>query len=451
MKIDLYQLSRGIHFSRLSYGLILDLLKVWAEAKGWQAHTRICEENKVLLSSDADVVGINVYTQTAPAAYRVSERFRRRGKIVILGGPHFRDLSTYEEASPYCDVLVSSICEEQWHNLLRDIEEERILPNRRTPLRIVDSKDRFRYPNDFFDSLRNRKWHQFPAVPTSIGCPYDCDFCSPYMKGKYVLRSVETIRNEAAYAKGKLMALSDATFGLNKEHTFELMEALAPLKKKILLGTILARLDDAAFLDALALGGVKWIVVGIETMGTQMRKHGTSDLVGQLRRVIDQAHDRGMMIHGNFICGLDNDGPESFEQFFEVSHRSGMDMIMVGILTPYPQTRLYQRMQKEGRIFDTNWEHYDGCHVVYQPLRMTVDQLMDGYLELYRNIIKRKSLFAEVYERYTQYGLGGETAVMVGSKLQQKYDLRKKRKMLRENRKQIPRPSPIRAQSPLEV
>jgi radical SAM superfamily enzyme YgiQ (UPF0313 family) len=437
MKIDLVQLSRGVHFSRLSYGLILDLLKGWAEADGWQARTRNCEEHQVDLDSDADVVGINVYTQTAPAAYRVSEGFRRRGKIVVLGGPHFRDPSTYEEASPYCDVLVSSICEEQWHSLLRHIEEERILPNRPKPVCIVDAENRFRYPKDFFDPLKTRRWHQFPAIPTSIGCPYDCDFCSPYMKGNYVLRSVETIRNEAAYARGKLMALSDATFGLNREHTLQLMKALAPLEKKILLGTVLARLDDAGFLDALALGGVKWIVVGIETMGESMTKHGPSDLLERLRSVIEQAHERGMMIHGNFICGLDSDGPESFEQIYEVSDRSGIDMVMIGILTPYPQTRLYRRLQKEGRIFDRNWEHYDGCHVVHRPLRMTVDQLMDGYLELYRSLIRRKSLFAVAYERYRQYGLGGELAVMVGSRFQQAYDLRKKKKMLRENRKQM--------------
>ena len=114
MKIDLYHIFRQFHFSNFAFPIILDVLKVWSGSVGWEPRVTICKEAKVNLSSDAEVIGISVYTQTAPAAYRISDKLRKKGKIVILGGPHFRSPATYEEASSHCDVVVSSICREQW-------------------------------------------------------------------------------------------------------------------------------------------------------------------------------------------------------------------------------------------------------------------------------------------------------------------------------------------------
>ena len=42
------------------------------------------------------------------------------------------------------------------------------------------------------------------------------------------------------------------------------MEALAPLGKKMGVETSLARLKDEEILNAMAVGGVKWLIVGIE-------------------------------------------------------------------------------------------------------------------------------------------------------------------------------------------
>ena len=73
---------------------------------------------------------------------------------------------------------------------------------------------------------------------------HNCDFCAAYMQGQYHLRDIETVRNEVAYVPGKLILFSDASFGLNRNYTLELMDALAPLGKKIAVETTLARLRD---------------------------------------------------------------------------------------------------------------------------------------------------------------------------------------------------------------
>ncbi|MFN8643412.1 MAG: radical SAM protein [Candidatus Binatia bacterium] len=437
MQIDLYHLFRSFHFSKMAYPIVLDVLKVWAEACGWRARVAICKEDAVDLSTDAAAVGISVYTQTAPAAYRVAAALRRRGKIVILGGPHFRGPSTWREAEPYCDAIVGSVCEAQWRALLDDIAAGRLAPNRATPLHVVDAEQRFRYPTDFYQSLASRRWYQVPTVPTSIGCPYDCNFCSAFMQGRYHLRDIGTICNEVAHAATPMVIMCDATFGLHKPFTLELMRALAPLRKKLAVEITIGRLKDPDILDALALGGVKWLVVGVESLGLRLRKHGTVDLDDGFRRVIDGVHERGMLIQGNFICGLDTDGPESFEAIYRYYDRSRLDAIMMGILTPYPDTGLHRQLVDEGRIIDTNWERYDCHHVVYRPRRMTVDQLIDGYVELYRMVRDRRSVLREVAEGWRRSGVGLETAVMVANNLYQKFDSVKKERLLRANQREL--------------
>jgi len=166
MEIDLYHLYRSFHFSKMAYPIVLDVLKVWAESRGWRARVSICKPSAVDLDTDAAAVGISVYSQTAPAAYRVGAELRRRGKVVIFGGPHFRGPSTFEEAAPYCDVVVGSVCEAQWLKLLDDVADGTIRPNRPRPLHVTDDAGAFRYPQNFYQSLASRRWYQIPTIPT---------------------------------------------------------------------------------------------------------------------------------------------------------------------------------------------------------------------------------------------------------------------------------------------
>jgi radical SAM superfamily enzyme YgiQ (UPF0313 family) len=444
VKIDLYHLHRGLHFTRLAYPIVLDVLRSWAEASGWQARVSICQEAGVDLDTDAEVVGISVYTQTAPAAYRVAAALRRRGKVVLLGGPHFRGDSTLEEAAPFCDVIAGSIDEAQFRALLADVADGR-LRSGGGPRVVRDTANRFRYPVDFRDSLRSRRWYQIPTIPTSLGCPYDCDFCAAYLQGRYLLRDIDSVRAEVAHAPGRVVLFSDATFGLDKRWTIALMDAIAPFGKKIAIETTLGRLRDPQLLAALARGGVRWLVIGVETLAVRLRKHGARDAERGLADVVAHAHDLGMVVQGNFICGLDSDGPESFDDVYDQYDRSGLDAVMIGILTPYPDTGVYRGLQTEGRIIDRDWEHYDCHHVVYRPRRMTVDQLVDGYVGLYRALRRRKSVWREIASGLGTHGLRAESLLMIGNNLYQKFDAIEKTRKLRRNQRDLARlPEPRR-------
>jgi len=430
MKIDLYHLYRRFSLINLAYPIVLDTLKLWAESMGWQARASVCKESAVDITTDAHVVGFSVYTQTANATYRVAEKLRAEGKIVIFGGPHFRGPETFAEAAPYCDVLVSNICEHQWKKLLGAISERKITPNMQRPVLVIDKEKRFRYPSVPYQTPSDKTWYQFPCIPTSLGCPYACEFCSPFMAGEYVLRDIETIYNEVAQTNGRFMWLCDATFGLHKRHTKELMKGLAPLKKDFCVETTIARLQDLEMIPDLAHGGVKWITLGVETPTAKLKKQGSGNMVDILRDIIQCAHDYGIVVQGNFMCGLDTDGPGVFDQIYGVYQKSKIDSFMLNILVPYPNTVLGQRIKQEGRIIDTNWEHYDNRHVVYRPKLMTVDRLANGYIQLTRNIYNFRNVLSESLDIMKNNGATAWTAIVIGHKLSFFYDTLQKERAL---------------------
>lgn len=435
MKLDIYHTYKQFDYANAGYPIMIDVLKLWAESAGWKVRTSVCKEKDVDLNTGADVVGFSVYTQTAPMVYRLSAKLREKGKIVVLGGPHFRG-PNYVEGLEHCDILAGSINEEQWINLLHEIEAGKIQPNADSKARFIsDTEHRFRYPENFYESFKHLQLRHLATVPTTIGCPYDCSFCNPFMQGKYILRNIDTIYNEFARTpRLKPLFLADAVSGLNKPHTLKLMKAVAPLKRAILMESTLNRLLDIEILDALAEGGVKWLTVGLESFNSKLDKLGAGSLNDNIDRLLDNAHERGIMVEGNFIIGLDSDGPEVFDNIYEFYTSSSLDIIIIDLLTPYPNTRLFYEMQREGRIIDSDWEHYDYHHVVYRPKRMTETRLIDGFNKLYRGLYSGKMVLRNIKSAFSYGGFGNQTLGTIVYNTYAMCDSRRKEKALNRNK-----------------
>lgn len=438
MKLDIYHLYKQFDYANFGYPIVVKVLKMWAESAGWQVRVSVCKESEVDLNTDADAVAFSVFTQTAPMTYRISRKLREKGKITIFGGPHFRG-PTHQEGRDHCDVVAQSINHGQWLDLLRKIERGEISPappdsGRRAAV-IVDSEHKFRYPDNFYETFKDLRYYHLGTVPTTLGCPYNCAFCNPFMQGKYLLRDIDVIYNEFARTpKLRPLFIADAASGLNKQHTIQLMKAVAPLKRSILMESTLKRLQDTELLDALAEGGVKWLTVGLESFNSPMDKLGGGTLEDNIYRLLDNAHERGMMVEGNFIIGLDSDGPEVFDKIYDFYERSTIDIIIIDLLTPYPNTRLFYDMQRQGRIIDTDWEHYDYHHVVYRPRKMSEIQLIDGFNRLYRGLYSGKNVLKNSKSAFSLGGFSNQTLGVLIYNGWGMYDSKRKEKALNLNK-----------------
>src|SRR6266498_3962919 len=98
------------------------------------------------------------------------------------------------------------------------------------------------------------------------------------------------------------------------------------------------------------------------------------------------------MVNASFVFGMDDDDETVFDRTVEWAIQQGIETATFHILTPYPSTALYKRIQAEGRITTSNWNLYDTRHTVFQPKRLTPEQLETGYWRAYRDFYRWGSI-----------------------------------------------------------
>ena len=62
------------------------------------------------------------------------------------------------------------------------------------------------------------------------------------------------------------------------------------------------------------------------------------------------SHCRRSVLQGGFIVGFDSDTPTIFARQIEFIQQSGIVTAMVGLLQAIPGTKLYQRLNLQGRL-----------------------------------------------------------------------------------------------------
>jgi radical SAM superfamily enzyme YgiQ (UPF0313 family) len=101
----------------------------------------------------------------------------------------------------------------------------------------------------------------------------------------------------------------------------------------------------------------------------------------------------GIRITGSFILGFDYYTHKDYLKLAWFLIRSGLYLISITILTPFPGSRLYEQLKKEGRITTTDWRKYDSLHhVVFRPKHMP-----PFLLQLWFVIIRIIGLLASPY------------------------------------------------------
>jgi radical SAM superfamily enzyme YgiQ (UPF0313 family) len=136
------------------------------------------------------------------------------------------------------------------------------------------------------------------------------------------------------------------------------------------------------------------LFVGFETLTPDnLRRSGKRQNLGRdYAAVTRRLHALGIMINGSFVFGMDDDDRDVFARTVEWAIDAGITTATFHILTPYPGTALYQRMEAQGRILHRDWDRYDTRHVVYTPRKLTPAQLEAGYNWAYREFYRWSSI-----------------------------------------------------------
>ncbi|MFN3467188.1 MAG: DUF4070 domain-containing protein, partial [Candidatus Brocadiales bacterium] len=118
--------------------------------------------------------------------------------------------------------------------------------------------------------------------------------------------------------------------------------------------------------------------------------------VEKYKESIKKFFDHGISITAGIIFGFDGDDESVFERTVEFLEEHKVTMSTPAVLTPLPGTPFYRQMEKEGRIFDRNLEHYDGRHVTFYPKLMSPETLQEGYYWVNHRLFSLSSIFKRV-------------------------------------------------------
>ena len=377
----------------------------------WDIKT-IDEPVEPLTFEDADLVGITAMTSTAPRAYEISEQYRRKGIKTVMGGVHASML--YDEAIQFVDSVVIGEAESVWQNLIHDFESNELKRFYKGELTSLENLIKPR--RDLYSSYKYR----FTAfAETARGCPMDCEFCTvPAFHGRtYRQRPVEEVLDELETLNSKNVFFPDDNIlGYGEKAEERAIQLFRGMKERGLsmrwacqVGIDIA--DNPDVLKYAKEAGCLAVYIGFESIDEEALQgmHKVRNLkvgVRNYKEVIKKIHDHGIGIDAAFVFGSDGDRKDVFQRTTEFILDSKLDGTQLSILTPFPGTRLYNRLEQEGRLLRTNypddWKHYDFTEALFRPKHMTPDELEEGVYQVYKHIASRVTSLKRAFNSFIE-------------------------------------------------
>jgi len=339
----------------------------------------------------ADVVFASAMLVQKDSLRRVVELCKVAGKRVVIGGPY---VTTSAEHLPEADHIFLGEAETTLPEFVRDLE-------RGVPKRIYQAAERpalSAAPVPDFHLADLRRYSAMP-VQYSRGCPFQCEFCDII---EIYGRVPRTKSNEQVLAeldalfrigwRGTVFVVDDNFIG-NKRNVKRLLPVLADWSERhgrpfsFITEASVNLAEDDELLDGMRRAHFRRVFLGIETpvkaslkeaqKGQNMRR----DLLDSVRKI----QSYGMEVMAGFIVGFDNDPDDIFERQIEFIRESAIPLAMVGLLTALPDTQLWRRLDREGRLLlESTGNNTDGS-LNFVP-KMDAARLVEGYKSIMRAI-----------------------------------------------------------------
>ncbi|MBN2360522.1 MAG: B12-binding domain-containing radical SAM protein [Deltaproteobacteria bacterium] len=350
---------------------------------------RVVDESvqRVPLDADVDLVGISVLTGTARRCYALADHFRRRQIPVVLGGVHVTLLP--DEARQHADCIVVGMADRSWPQLVQDFKAGRLRAEYIEPPGL----------EEYYPGIPTPRWELQDAwrynlpytVPATRGCIHKCDFCTvPAVWPRLQKRPIADVVRDIRAVPSRRFCMNDVSPFDDAEYAKELLRAIAPLKKTWGALATTENMEDPELLELLARSGCRFLLLGFESVNQESlnriakafnRQQSYEELMARLHRA-------GIVVQGCFVFGFDEDGPDVFARTVQRVQELRIDIPRYSIYTPYPGSRLFARLQGEGRLLSYDWGDYDTMHVVFRPLGMSPAELYEGFRWSYRQTFK---------------------------------------------------------------
>jgi radical SAM superfamily enzyme YgiQ (UPF0313 family) len=343
------------------------------------------------LKDHPDLVVIQVYITSADRAYQIADHYRARGCYVCLGGLHVTSLP--DEAAYHADTIFIGPGEDTWPQFLRDYRTKHPLKKYVSQVRTLIG-----LPFPRRDLIKRNLYLVPNSIVVSRGCPHVCDFCykEAFFEGGKTFYTLTTDRAlaEIENLPGKhLYFLDDHLLG-NLHFASSLFEGMKGMGRLWQAAGTVQYVLKSGLLEKAVVSGLRSLFVGFETLNPNnlVQQHKYQNLNRDYSTAIKRLHDLGVMVNASFVFGMDDDDNTVFDRTIEWAIQQGIETATFHILTPYPSTALYKRMEAENRIIHSNWNLYDTRHTVFHPKRLNPQELEEGYWHAYREFYRWKNI-----------------------------------------------------------
>ena len=356
----------------------------------------------------ADYVFISAMIVQRESARAVIHRCKLAGVKVVAGGPLF---TMEHEKFPDVDYFVLNEAEETLAPFLRDLEQGRAR-------RVYSSTE---FPNIHQTpaplwQMADLKHYDTVSIQFSRGCPFNCDFCNVTAllghrpRTKTAAQIIAEL--DSLYVLGwrkSIFFVDDNFIGNKKQIKSEVLPALIEWRKgktgmPFNTEASINLADDPELMRLMTQAGFDTVFVGIETpnedslIECSKNQNKGRDLVESVKRL----QRAGLQVQGGFIVGFDNDSPSIFQQQIDFIQKSGIVTAMVGLLQAPLGTRLYERMQKEGRLVNEfSGDNVDGSTNII-PI-MGLEPLREGYRKILEQIYAPQFYYERVLTFLREY------------------------------------------------
>ena len=369
-------------------------------------HTIIYENENVTpinYNEKVDIVGISITVDIFPRAVEIAKKFQSKNIPVVAGGIHIT--ANPEETAEYFDAISIGIAETTWYDIINDFEKgclKKVYKHNTSDITPSQIK------SPAYNLIKEKNYLYSNIISTSRGCPFKCDFCynsCDAYKNLYVNRNIDDVINDIKLINKKhIMFIDDNLIG-NPKWTMEFVKALKPLNVKWNAAVSLNIADMPELLDEMKASGCQSLFIGFESINESSisNVNKVQNNLEKYNYAVNEIHKRGIMINASFVFGLDGDDKSVFESTLKWIVDNKIETVTSHILTPYPGTHLYKEFLETGRIIDFDYSKYNTANVVFQPKKMTVDELQQGYLKIYKDIYSFKNIIKRTPKAKSQW------------------------------------------------
>ena len=339
---------------------------------------------------DVEIVYISMMLSTqVKRGWAIADRFRARGVTVMFGG--ISTMLHVEETIPHADRVFLGEAEGRQEAILDDWRNGKLKKvynymGKMPDIATVGPARRDLYKRELYNHKGVQMVDLFHA---SRGCRFSCYPCAvSYLGGRcFRPRPIDKTIADLESIDNNRLFIVDNSLAQDKQWELDLFREMIPLKKKWISHTIE---DDPQVLDLAAQAGAWYVYQAV---------YDTSDYI---KERVKRYHDHGIGVEGTILLGLDNQTEDDIKRLIDFLLNIDLDLAEFTVLAPFPHTKAYDDLMRQGRIFDHDWDHYNAGQVVYHPKHMSAERLQELYNYAWESFYHDETQEEKMFKLFTQ-------------------------------------------------